>query len=62
MFNRKSIYAPSIRKIPPNAIAHTGCRWYLISPDLVMTFFSNEEEFLRWKKISDMDYHGEEKS
>lgn len=23
--------------------------------------FSNEEEFLRWKKISDMDYHGEEK-
>ena len=57
MFNRKSIYA--LNKKDPNAIVYTDADGNLIR--LTRDDFSNEEEFLRWKKISDMDYHGEEK-
>ena len=55
--NRKSIYA--LNKKDPNAIVYTDADGNLIR--LTRDDFSNEEEFLRWKKISDMDYHGEEK-
>ena len=57
MFNRKSIYA--LNKKDPNAIVYTDVDGNLIR--LTRDDFSNEEDFLRWKKISDMDYHGEEK-
>ena len=57
MFNRKSIYA--LNKKAPNAIVYTDADGNLIR--LTRDDFSNEEEFLRWKKISDMDYHGEKK-
>lgn len=57
MFNRKSFYA--LNKKDPNAIVYTDADGNLIR--LTRDDFSNEEEFLRWKKISDMDYHGEEK-
>jgi len=58
MFNRKSIYA--LNKKDPNAIVYTDAEGNLIR--LTRDDFSREEEFLRWKKMSDADYHGEEKA
>lgn len=46
MFNRKSIYA--LNKKDPNAIVYTDADGNLIR--LTRDDFSNEEEFLRWKK------------
>ena len=56
MFNRKSIYA--LNKKDPNAIVYTDADGNLIR--LTRDDFASEEEFLRWKKLSDADYHGEE--
>lgn len=58
MFNRKSIYA--LNKKDPNAIVYTDADGNLIR--LTRNDFASEEEFLRWKKLSDADYHGEEKA
>ena len=58
MFNRKSIYA--LNKKDPNAIVYTDADGNLIR--LTRDDFSSEEEFLHWKKMSDADYHGEEKA
>lgn len=58
MFNRKSIYA--LNKKDPNAIVYTDTDGNLIR--LTRDDFASEEEFLRWKKMSDADYHGEEKA
>lgn len=58
MFNRKSIYA--LNKKDPNAIVYTDAEGNLIR--LTRDDFSREEEFQRWKKMSDADYHGEEKA
>lgn len=58
MFNRKSIYA--LNKKDPNAIVYTDAEGNLIR--LTRDDFFREEEFLRWKKMSDADYHGEEKA
>lgn len=46
MFNRKSIYA--LNKKDPNAIVYTDADGNLIR--LTRDDFSNEEEFLRWKR------------
>lgn len=49
-------------QINPNFNIHTDFdRFEDACIRLTRDDFSNEEEFLRWKKISDMDYHGEEK-
>lgn len=58
MFNRKSIYA--LNKKDPNAIVYTDADGNLIR--LTCGDFASEEEFLHWKKMSDSDYHGEEKA
>ena len=58
MFNRKSIYA--LNKKDPNAIVYVDADGNLIR--LTRDDFASEEEFLRWKKLSDADYHGEEKA
>lgn len=58
MFNRKSIYA--LNKKDPNAIVYTDADGNLIR--LTRDDFASEEEFLCWKKVSDADYHGEEKA
>lgn len=57
MFNRKSLYA--LNKKDPNAIVYPDADGNLIR--LTRDDFASEEEFLRWKKLSDADYHGEEK-
>lgn len=58
MFNRKSIYA--LNKKDPNALVYTDADGNLIR--LTRDDFASEEEFLCWKKVSDADYHGEEKA
>lgn len=58
MFNRKSIYA--LNKKDPNAIVYMDADGNLIR--LTRDDFASEEEFLHWKKLSDADYHGEEKA
>ena len=58
MFNRKSIYA--LNKKDPNAIIYPDADGNLIR--LTRDDFASEEEFLHWKKLSDADYHGEEKT
>lgn len=58
MFNRKSIYA--LNKKDPNAIIYSDADGNLIR--LTRDDFASEEEFLHWKKLSDADYHGEEKA
>ena len=58
MFNRKSIYA--LNKKDANAIVYTDADGNLIR--LTRGDFASEEEFLHWKKLSDADYHGEEKA
>lgn len=58
MFNRKSIYA--LNKKDSNAIVYTDADGNLIR--LTRDDFASEEEFMWWKKLSDADYHGEEKA
>lgn len=58
MFNRKSIYA--LNKKDPNAIVYSDADGNLIR--LTRDDFASEEEFLYWKKLSDANYHREEKA
>lgn len=57
MFNRKSSYA--LNKKDPNAIV------YIDANDVISRLtredFTSEEEFLKWKSLSDADYHASEK-
>lgn len=55
----KPFALPPANKDMRRVFAYTDADGNLIR--LTRDDFSNEEEFLRWKKISDMDYHGEEK-
>lgn len=57
MFNRKSIYA--LNKKDPDAIVYTDADGSLIH--LIRDDFASEEEFLKWKSLSDSDYHLSEK-
>lgn len=57
MFNRKSNYA--LNKKDPNAIVYTDANDTIIR--LTREDFSSEEEFLKWKSLSDADYHVSEK-
>lgn len=57
MFNRKSSYA--LNKKDPNAIVYTDANDTIIR--LTREDFSNEAEFLKWKSLSDADYHVSEK-
>ena len=56
MFNRKSSYA--LNKKDPNAIVYMDANEAIIR--LTREDFTNEEEFLKWKSLSDADYHGME--
>lgn len=57
MFNRKSSYA--LNKKDPNAIVYMDANDAIIR--LTRKDFSSEEEFLKWKSLSDEDYHASEK-
>lgn len=57
MFNRKSIYA--LNKKDPNAIVYVDADGSLIR--LTRDDFTSEEDFLKWKSLSDSDYHISEK-
>ena len=53
MFNRKSNYA--LNKKDPNAIVYMDANDTIIR--LTCKDFVSEEEFLKWKTLSDEDYH-----
>lgn len=53
MFNRKSSYA--LNKKDPNAIVYMDANEAIIR--LTREDFASEEEFLKWKSLSDADYH-----
>lgn len=57
MFNRKSSYA--LNKKDPNAIVYMDANDTIIR--LTRKDFASEEEFLKWKSLSDEDYHASEK-
>lgn len=57
MFNRKSSYA--LNKKDPNAIVYMDANEAIIR--LTREDFACEEEFLKWKSLSDADYHASEK-
>lgn len=57
MFNRKSSYA--LNKKDPNAIVYMDANEAIIR--LTREDFASEEEFLKWKSLSDADYHASEK-
>ena len=57
MFNRKSSYA--LNKKDPNAIVYMDANDTIIR--LTRKDFASEEEFLKWKSLSDEDYHTSEK-
>ena len=57
MFNRKSSYA--LNKKDPNAIVYMDANDTIIR--LTRKDFASEEEFLKWKSLSDEDYHDSEK-
>ena len=57
MFNRKSSYA--LNKKDPNAIVYMDANEAIIR--LTREDFASEEEFLKWKALSDEDYHASEK-
>ena len=57
MFNRKSSYA--LNKKDPNAIVYMDANDAIIR--LTREDFASEEEFLKWKSLSDADYHASEK-
>jgi len=52
MFNRKSSYA--LNKKDPNAIVYMDANEAIIR--LTREDFASEEEFLKWKSLSDADY------
>ena len=56
-FNRKSSYA--LNKKDPNAIVYMDANEAIIR--LTREDFASEEEFLKWKSLSDADYHASEK-
>ena len=53
MFNRKSSYA--LNKKDPNAIVYMDANEAIIR--LTREDFASEKEFLKWKALSDEDYH-----
>ncbi len=57
MFNRKSIYA--LNKKDPDAIVYMDTNEVIVR--LTREDFASEEEFLKWKALSDEDYHASEK-
>ena len=57
MFNRKSSYA--LNKKDPNAIVYMDANEAIIR--LTREDFASEEEFLKWKSLSDADYHAPRK-
>ena len=57
MFNRKSIYA--LNKKDPDAIVYMDANEVIIR--LTREDFASEKEFLKWKALSDEDYHASEK-
>ena len=57
MFNRKSSYA--LNKKDPNAIVYMDANEVIIR--LTREDFASEKEFLKWKALSDEDYHASEK-
>lgn len=57
MFNRKSIYA--LNKKDPDAIVYMDANEVIVR--LTREDFASEEEFLKWKALSDEDYHASEK-
>lgn len=57
MFNRKSSYA--LNKKDPNAIVYMDANEAIIR--LTREDFASEKEFLKWKALSDEDYHASEK-
>ena len=58
MFNRKSSYA--LNKKGPDAIVYMDANEVIIR--LTRKDFASEEEFLKWKALSDEDYHASEKA
>ena len=52
MFNRKSIYA--LNKKDPDAIVYMDTNEVIVR--LTREDFASEEEFLKWKALSDEDY------
>lgn len=58
MFNRKSSYA--LNKKDPNAIVYMDANEAIIR--LTREDFASEEEFLKWKSLSDADYHASEEA
>ena len=57
MFNRRSSYA--LNKKDPDAIVYMDANEVIIR--LTREDFASEEEFLKWKALSDEDYHASEK-
>ena len=57
MFNRKSSYA--LNKKDPNAIVYMDANEAITR--LTREDFASEKEFLKWKALSDEDYHASEK-
>ena len=57
MFNRKSIYA--LNKKDPDAIVYMDANEVIVR--LTREDFASEKEFLKWKALSDEDYHASEK-
>lgn len=57
MFNRKSSYA--LNKKDPNAIVYMDANEAITR--LTCEDFASEKEFLKWKSLSDEDYHASEK-
>ena len=57
MFNRKSSYA--LNKKDPDAIVYMDANEVIIR--LTREDFASEKEFLKWKALSDEDYHASEK-
>ena len=57
MFNRKSSYV--LNKKDPDAIVYMDANEVIVR--LTREDFASEEEFLKWKALSDEDYHVSEK-
>ena len=57
MFNKKSSYA--LNKKDPDAIVYMDANEVIVR--LTCKDFASEEEFLKWKSLSDEDYHASEK-
>ena len=57
MFNRKSSYA--LNKKDPDAIVYMDANEVIVR--LTREDFASEKEFLKWKALSDEDYHASER-